>query len=312
MGIPPDLEAIHPNIRVQDRDMYFREYPDRLAVGGYGHVPLPVDAADLLHPREAPVMPSVLAFTPDTFAETWSWAEELVPALRPPEARIERGINGIFSFTTDGFPLMGESPDIGGFWLAEAVWVTHALGVGRGDGRVARRRRLGDRSPRVRPEPVRDAPAGAGLHPRPRHPELRRGLRHRPPAPADGGPAADADLAVLRAGAGARRVLPGGRRLGAAALVRGQRAAARPVRRRDPRSQRLGGPLLAPDRGRGGEGDARRRGDVRRDAAQADRGRGTRGPGVPRRAHDQPARPPGRDAWSTASCSIRAVASAAT
>ena len=131
MGIPPDLEAIHPNIRVQDRDMYFREYPDRLAVGGYGHVPLPVDAADLLHPREAPVMPSVLAFTPDTFAETWSWAEELVPALRPPEARIERGINGIFSFTTDGFPLMGESPDIGGFWLAEAVWVTHALGVGR-------------------------------------------------------------------------------------------------------------------------------------------------------------------------------------
>jgi glycine cleavage system aminomethyltransferase T len=131
MAIPPDLEAIHPNIRVQDRDMYFREYPDRLAVGGYGHVPLPVDAADLLHPRDAPVMPSVLEFTPDTFAETWSWAEALVPALRSPDARIERGINGIFSFTPDGFPLMGESRDIGGFWLAEAVWVTHALGVGK-------------------------------------------------------------------------------------------------------------------------------------------------------------------------------------
>jgi glycine/D-amino acid oxidase-like deaminating enzyme len=130
-GIPSDREAIHPNIRVQDRDMYYREYPDRLAVGGYGHVPLPVDANDLLHPTEAPVMPSVLEFTPDTFAESWSWAEELVPALRSPDARIERGINGIFSFTPDGFPLMGESPDIGGFWLAEAVWVTHALGVGR-------------------------------------------------------------------------------------------------------------------------------------------------------------------------------------
>jgi glycine cleavage system aminomethyltransferase T/glycine/D-amino acid oxidase-like deaminating enzyme len=130
-GIPQDREAIHPSIRVQDRDMYYREYPDRLAVGGYGHVPLPVDAADLLHPRDAPVMPSVLAFTPDTFAETWSWAEELVPALRSPDARIERGINGIFSFTPDGFPLMGESRDVAGFWLAEAVWVTHALGVGR-------------------------------------------------------------------------------------------------------------------------------------------------------------------------------------
>jgi glycine cleavage system aminomethyltransferase T/glycine/D-amino acid oxidase-like deaminating enzyme len=131
MGIPPDREAIHPNIRVQDRDMYFREYPDRLAVGGYGHVPLPVDAADLLHPTEAPVMPSVLDFTPETFAETWSWAEELVPALRSAGARIERGINGIFSFTPDGFPLMGESRDVQGFWLAEAVWVTHALGVGK-------------------------------------------------------------------------------------------------------------------------------------------------------------------------------------
>ena len=129
--IPRDREAIHPNIRVQDRDMYLREYPDHLAVGGYGHVPLPVDPADILHPSDAPVMPSVLDFTPDTFAETWSWAEDLVPALRTPEAGIDHGINGIFSFTSDGMPLMGESPDVAGFWVAEAVWVTHALGVGR-------------------------------------------------------------------------------------------------------------------------------------------------------------------------------------
>jgi glycine cleavage system aminomethyltransferase T/glycine/D-amino acid oxidase-like deaminating enzyme len=131
LGIPPEREAIHPNIRVQDRDLYFREYPDHLAVGGYGHVPMPIDSADLLHPRDAPVMPSVLEFTPDTFAETWSWATELVPALRSPGARIDHGINGIFSFTPDGNPLMGESPDVRGFWLCEAVWVTHACGVGK-------------------------------------------------------------------------------------------------------------------------------------------------------------------------------------
>jgi dimethylglycine oxidase len=129
--IPVEREAIHPNIRVQDRDMYYREYPDRIAVGSYGHVPLPIDANDLLHPTQAPVMPSVLEFTPETFAESWSWAEELVPALRAPDVRIERGINGIFSFTPDGFPLMGESADVHGFFVAEAVWVTHALGVGR-------------------------------------------------------------------------------------------------------------------------------------------------------------------------------------
>ncbi|HEV8696767.1 MAG TPA: FAD-dependent oxidoreductase [Candidatus Limnocylindrales bacterium] len=129
--ISSEREAIHPNIRVQDRDMYLREYPDHLAVGGYGHVPMPIDPAELRHPSEAPVMPSVLEFTPETFAETWSWATELVPALRKPGARIDHGINGIFSFTPDGFPLMGESASVKGFWLAEAVWVTHALGVGK-------------------------------------------------------------------------------------------------------------------------------------------------------------------------------------
>ncbi len=43
------------------------------------------------------------------------------------------------------------------------------------------------------------------VHPRPRCPELRRGLRHHPSAPADGGPTAAPDVAVLRARAGAGR-----------------------------------------------------------------------------------------------------------
>ncbi|MER6926310.1 FAD-dependent oxidoreductase, partial [Streptomyces spiralis] len=37
----------------------------------------------------------------------------------------------LFSFTTDNFPLLGESRDVRGFWVAEAVWVTHSAGVGR-------------------------------------------------------------------------------------------------------------------------------------------------------------------------------------
>ncbi|WP_226353573.1 FAD-dependent oxidoreductase, partial [Pseudonocardia sp. ICBG601] len=39
--------------------------------------------------------------------------------------------NGVFSFTPDGGPLIGESPDVAGFWVAEAVWVTHSSGVAR-------------------------------------------------------------------------------------------------------------------------------------------------------------------------------------
>lgn len=131
LAIPPDREDIHPVIRVQDRDLYFREHTDRLGVGAYGHAPMPIDPASLLHPTDAPVMPSVLEFTPDTFAESWGWAQAVVPALRGAEVRLEDGINGVFSFTPDGAPLLGESRDVAGFWLAEAVWVTHGLGVGK-------------------------------------------------------------------------------------------------------------------------------------------------------------------------------------
>src|SRR5207247_1083930 len=34
-------------------------------------------------------------------------------------------------FTPDGNPLVGESLEVRGFWVAEAVWVTHGGGVGR-------------------------------------------------------------------------------------------------------------------------------------------------------------------------------------
>ncbi|MEA2518977.1 MAG: dimethylglycine oxidase, partial [Chloroflexota bacterium] len=124
-----ELENLRPILRHQDRDLYFREHVDRLGIGAYGHRPMPIDPETLLAPREAAVMPSVLDFTADDFAESWGWAQDLVPALR--NSRVESGINGVFSFTPDGFPLMGESSDVAGFWVAEAVWVTHSAGVAR-------------------------------------------------------------------------------------------------------------------------------------------------------------------------------------
>ncbi len=53
----------------------------------------------------------------------------LLPCLET--ATIDAGFNGIFSFTPDGGPLVGESADVAGFWIAEAVWVTHSAGVAR-------------------------------------------------------------------------------------------------------------------------------------------------------------------------------------
>ena len=61
-----ELEDERPILRHQDRDLYFREHVDRMGIGAYGHRPLPVEASALLSPAEAPVMPSVLDFTPAT------------------------------------------------------------------------------------------------------------------------------------------------------------------------------------------------------------------------------------------------------
>ncbi|MEO5940178.1 MAG: FAD-dependent oxidoreductase, partial [Candidatus Limnocylindrales bacterium] len=124
-----ELENLRPILRHQDRDLYFREHVDRLGIGAYGHRPMPIDSATLVPPRESPVMPSVLDFTPAEFEESWGWAQDLVPALR--QSAVESGLNGVFSFTPDGFPLMGESPNVAGFWVAEAVWITHSAGVAR-------------------------------------------------------------------------------------------------------------------------------------------------------------------------------------
>jgi dimethylglycine oxidase len=129
IAAPPDLENERPILRHQDRDLYFREHVDRMGIGAYGHRPMPVEASDLLAPADAPVMPSIVDWTPADFAESWGWAQELMPALR--ETAIQEGIDGIFSFTPDGFPLLGESRDVAGFWVAEAVWVTHSAGVAR-------------------------------------------------------------------------------------------------------------------------------------------------------------------------------------
>jgi glycine cleavage system aminomethyltransferase T/glycine/D-amino acid oxidase-like deaminating enzyme len=128
-------EASAPILRHQDRDLYFREHVDRLGIGSYAHRPMPVDVEDVPSPAtvlssgEGPVMPSMLPFTEDDFADSWDAAAALLPALG--ESKLDEGFNGIFSFTPDGFPLLGEHRDVRGFWMAEAVWVTHSAGVAR-------------------------------------------------------------------------------------------------------------------------------------------------------------------------------------
>ena len=97
---------------------------DRIGIGSYAHRPMPVTEEDI-----GTTMPSMLAFTEDDFASSWREAVALLPSLG--ESKVDEAFNGIFSFTPDGFPLIGESRDVRGLWLAAAVWVTHSAGVAR-------------------------------------------------------------------------------------------------------------------------------------------------------------------------------------
>ncbi|QEU95807.1 GcvT family protein [Streptomyces kanamyceticus] len=125
----PRTEASRPILRFQDRDLYFREHVDRIGIGSYAHRPLPVDPFTVPAYDDSVEMPSSYPFTEEDFAPSWEDCRLLVPALRGTE--IEEGFNGVFSFTPDGMPVLGESRALRGFWLAEAVWVTHSAGVAK-------------------------------------------------------------------------------------------------------------------------------------------------------------------------------------
>ena len=137
----PELEGVNelpkgaskPILRYQDKDLYYREWGDRIGIGSYAHRPMPVDMTRLPQVSAEEMsdhkMPSRLDFTLEDFLPAWEDSQDLLPALR--NAEIEDGFNGIFSFTPDGGPLIGEHPDLSGFFVAEAVWVTHSAGVAK-------------------------------------------------------------------------------------------------------------------------------------------------------------------------------------
>lgn len=120
----PELEAVFPLIRDLDSALYFRRHWDSLGIGSYHHAP------QMVAPHE--VGPNALRpFTPELFGEAWHLAQELVPMLRDLEPDFETAYNGMFAFSSDGLPIIGESLETRGFWSANASWITHAAGVAK-------------------------------------------------------------------------------------------------------------------------------------------------------------------------------------
>jgi glycine cleavage system aminomethyltransferase T/glycine/D-amino acid oxidase-like deaminating enzyme len=125
-------EVVHPILRHQDAAMYFRQRQDHYGVGNYRHEPIATPQIAIRRPGGA-MQPSLMPFTPDDFRLAEAETERLLPALagRMHPADPARSINGMFSFTPDAGSIVGESASVHGVWVCEAVWVTHAAGMGR-------------------------------------------------------------------------------------------------------------------------------------------------------------------------------------
>ncbi|MBB4688551.1 FAD-dependent oxidoreductase [Amycolatopsis jiangsuensis] len=105
-------EAGKPVLSHPDAGLSLREHVDRLGVLAFGR-----------HPGEH------VPFSPSGFEEPWARAAELVPALA--EGKVEEGSRGLVPMTPDGLPLLGEHPDLDGFWVAEALGTAWSAGVAR-------------------------------------------------------------------------------------------------------------------------------------------------------------------------------------
>lgn len=119
------VEVRHPVVRYQDKDAYYRQHGEAYGFGSYRHDPLIVPAHHLPDNDH----PAIFDFTPQHFEETWRDSVERFPCFAG--VALPTRFNGLFSFTPDGNSLVGEAVHVRGFWAAEAVWVTHAGGVGR-------------------------------------------------------------------------------------------------------------------------------------------------------------------------------------
>ncbi|MGB1253922.1 MAG: FAD-dependent oxidoreductase, partial [Candidatus Promineifilaceae bacterium] len=116
-----DKEVVIPMTAMDDISIYFRQHFDHIGVGSYHHKAMLVDPHKL--GKEA-----MMDFTPDDFTDAWRMMQGLLPALK--ETSVSHGFNGMFSFTVDGFPIVGES-QIKGLWTSVGAWLSFAGELGK-------------------------------------------------------------------------------------------------------------------------------------------------------------------------------------
>jgi len=125
-------EISFPIVRDMDTFCYERQHGSDMEVGSYAHRPILWDPEDIPSIEQSKLSPTELPFTEDDFDPQLEQALELMPELLGDErAEIRYAINGLLSLTPDGYPMLGETPEVKGLWSAAAVWIKEGPGTGR-------------------------------------------------------------------------------------------------------------------------------------------------------------------------------------
>ena len=127
---------VHPLFRDQGNSAYVRDTGrtegGMLEWGYYEErEPRLVDAHDIGNPDVTKHSPSMRHLPLEQVSDALEKAFETVPIFAELGWDERTSFNGLLSVTPDGGSLVGESPEVRGFWLCEAVWVKDGPGVSR-------------------------------------------------------------------------------------------------------------------------------------------------------------------------------------
>jgi glycine cleavage system aminomethyltransferase T/glycine/D-amino acid oxidase-like deaminating enzyme len=121
-----------PIVRDMDVFMYERQHGTGLEIGSYAHRPILYTPEDLPSNATAALSPTEFAFTQADFDIQDEHAYELMPSIVGDEnVREKYAINGILSYTPDGMPILGETPEVKGLWSVAAVWIKEGPGTSK-------------------------------------------------------------------------------------------------------------------------------------------------------------------------------------
>ncbi len=127
---------VHPLLRDQGNSAYVRDtgkFHGGMLEWGYYEDKNPrlVDPEDIGNPDKTMLSDSMRYLELEEIAEPLEKAFETTPILSELGWDEKSSFNGLLSVTADAGSLIGESPEVRGFWLCEAVWVKDGPGCAR-------------------------------------------------------------------------------------------------------------------------------------------------------------------------------------